>query len=516
MLKKIFVVLFAIIMVALLSSCGEQEEPVIEEPQSEAEEIEIFKSDKGKFGLVKGEEILAEPVYDSIEPTKGDDAAFYNYKAFVSEGTGLFLEEGGKHLYSVLEKPVERFYLLDSEGKPIVDIAFEEVELSFLLDENENLIPYYLNGLSEGSCYWYESDNGQFVLNSESKKGEEEADFGYTITKYVYGIRDFMKYGLKSGEKVIVETVADRIEIPLEDRIILYYGPTWQAFECGKCIIIDSEGNVLSEKFNRVEFVTFENGTHVGIGITAGERAEEPTFDENGERMPGGVWIIDKDGNILSENLFKTDDFMGYYTVDENSIDMISHDDDGNENVIEISLYEYMGEVNDSMGYDLYAAITNKEITEGKYIPTSDVLPKEVVWANPEQKKYCEDLIDGIDIDFASAFIVGTSPAEDGARVGIAKSQANELLKILKEIELVISEPTNPNMPAVTEIHIAMQSGEYIKIVWDTSYFTVYEKGAEVAYRFDASKMTESFVKFSNCHNEMFLNGLGTLAQYPD
>ena len=193
-----------------------------------------------------------------------------------------------------------------------------------------------------------------------------------------------------------------------------------------------------------------------------------------------------------------------------------SHDDDGNEKVVEISLYEYMGEVNDSMGYDLYAAITNKEITEGKYIPTSDVLPKEVVWANEEQKKYCEDLIDGIDIDFASAFIVGTSPTEDGARVGIAKSQANEILKILKKTELVISEPTNPNMPAVTEIHIAMHTGEYIKIVWDTSYFTVYEKGAEAAYRFDASKMTESFVKFSNCHNEMFLNGLGTLAQYPD
>ena len=41
MLKKIFVVLFAIIMVALLSSCGEQEEP-----QSEEEEIEIFKTDE--------------------------------------------------------------------------------------------------------------------------------------------------------------------------------------------------------------------------------------------------------------------------------------------------------------------------------------------------------------------------------------------------------------------------------------------------------------------------------------
>ncbi|MBQ2301664.1 MAG: hypothetical protein II254_00285, partial [Oscillospiraceae bacterium] len=100
-MKKLFALILALLM---LCSCGVQEEP-----QSKEEEIEIFKSDEGKFGLVKGEEIIAEPVYDSIEPAKGDDAAFYSYKAFVSEGTGFFLEEGGKHLYSVLEKPVERF-----------------------------------------------------------------------------------------------------------------------------------------------------------------------------------------------------------------------------------------------------------------------------------------------------------------------------------------------------------------------------------------------------------------------
>ena len=512
-MKKLFLLVLALIM---LCSCGVQEEPVTEEPQSEAEEIEIFKSEEGKFGLMKGEEIIAEPVYDSIEPAKGDDISFYSYKAFVTGGTGFFLEEGGKHFYNVSEKPVERFYLLDESGNRIFDIAFEKIGTNFVIDENNNLLPDYLNGVSKGSYYSFNFSTGEPELVEEAKPEEIESDFGYTITRYFYDTYGFVKYGVKLSEKVITENVADRIEIPLEDRILLYYGPTWQAFECGKCIIIDSEGNVLSEKFNRVEFVTFENGTYVGIGITAGSRAEEPTFDENGERMPGGIWIIDKDGNILSENLFETDDFMGYYTVDEDSIDMISLDDYGNETVVEISLYEYMGEVNDSMGYDIYAAITNKEITEGKYIPTSDVLPKNVVWANEEQKKYCEDLIDTIDIDFVSAFIVGTAPTEDGARIGIAKSQANEILKILKETELVISEPTNPNMPAVTEIHIATHNGEYIKIVWDTSYFTLYEKGAEVAYRFDASRMTEDFVKFSNLHNEMFLNGLGTLAQYPD
>ncbi len=339
-MKKLFVLILALL---LLCSCGIEEETAIDEQTEEPlrDEIEIFESGDGKFGISRGKEILAEPVYDSIEPAKGDDAAFYNYKAFISEGTGLFLEEGGKHLYSVFEKPVEKFYLLDSEGKPILDIAFEETELSFMLDENGNEIPYWITGLSEGDFYRYEYDEGKPVLSYKDEKGETEADFGYTLTHCMYGIYDTMKYGVKLGEKVIAETVADRIEIPLEDRIILYYGPTWQAFECGKCLLIDAEGNVLSDRFNRIEFVTFEDGSYVGIGFTAGSRAEEPTFDEKGERMPGGVWFIDNDGNILSENLFDTEDFMGYYTLDEDSVDMISYDDSGNEIKTEIPYSGY-------------------------------------------------------------------------------------------------------------------------------------------------------------------------------
>ena len=50
-------------------------------------------------------------------------------------------------------------------------------------------------------------------------------------------------------------------------------------------------------------------------------------------------------------------------------------------------------------GYDLYAAIYSGEVPEGKYIPSASVLPKEVVWADNEQRKYCKKLIEDIDID---------------------------------------------------------------------------------------------------------------------
>ncbi|MBQ7874098.1 MAG: hypothetical protein IJ306_02890, partial [Oscillospiraceae bacterium] len=173
------------------------------------------------------------------------------------------------------------------------------------------------------------------------------------------------------------------------------------------------------------------------------------------------------------------------------------------------------GETNPAIGYDLYAAIYSGNVPEGKYIPSTSVLPKEVVWADKEQKEYCENLLDSIDLGFASAFIVGNT-GDESTRVGISKMEAFGLLSILQETELFVSEPTNPNTPAAKEIHVVMQSGDYIKIVWDTSYFTLYHKGDEVAYRFDGSRMKDSFTEFSNLANEYFIYGAGTQAQYPE
>ncbi|MBQ6877784.1 MAG: hypothetical protein IJO22_05225 [Oscillospiraceae bacterium] len=171
-------------------------------------------------------------------------------------------------------------------------------------------------------------------------------------------------------------------------------------------------------------------------------------------------------------------------------------------------------ETSPAIGHNLYSAIYSGEVPEGKYIPKPSVLPSEVVWADNEQRKYCKKLIEDIDIDLASAFVVGNTGYEN-TKVGISKTEAFGLLSILQETQLFVSEPTNPNTPAAKEIHIVMQSGDYIKIVWDTSYFTLYRKGDEVAYRFDGSRMKDFFTKFSNAADSFFAQGEGTQAQYP-
>ncbi len=177
-------------------------------------------------------------------------------------------------------------------------------------------------------------------------------------------------------------------------------------------------------------------------------------------------------------------------------------------------------ESNPGIGYNIYAAVysgkvINGETVNGKYIPKASVLPKNIVWANAEQKEYCEDLLDSIDLGFASAFLVGDF-SDGNTRVGISMTQAENLFRIVKKVKLVASEPTNPNMPVSKEIHIVMESGDYVKIVWDTSYFTVYRKGDENAFRFDASKMKDSFTEFCNLADQYFIYGAGTLAQQTD
>ena len=344
-MKKLFILF---VFLVALTGCVREEIPEItdenyfENTVPEKTEITIFESEDGKYGLSMGEKIIAEAIYDYIEIPNDDEALFYRYKAFVFGGTELFLEEGGKHFFKVSEKPAKRFYLLDAEGKPMINVAFEKIECHYAVDNNNNSIPYYLAGVSEGKYYKYDFIDGGLSLTEYIGTENEEADFGYTITKYSYNLNGYIKRGVKSGEKVIEENTADKIDIPFENRIIIYCGAVWQAFDCGRCLLLDEEGNVLSDKFNRIEFLTFDDGSYVGMAFTAGSVAESPTFDENGEQMPIGVWFIDKNGNMLSENLFDEDLLINYYTLEDDSATVYCRDYDGNESKIEIPFEGYI------------------------------------------------------------------------------------------------------------------------------------------------------------------------------
>jgi len=166
-------------------------------------------------------------------------------------------------------------------------------------------------------------------------------------------------------------------------------------------------------------------------------------------------------------------------------------------------------ETNPAIGSDLYAAVYNGEV------PEVSVLPSEIVWADAKQKEYCEKLIDDIDLDFTETFVVGDT-SDGKIKTEISKNQANDLLNILKDTHLVANKPTNPNMPVGKTIDIITKSGDYIRIVWNTDYFTLYKKGEEAAYRFNGAGMVEFFEKFSNLCEKLLSAGKKTETEYID
>ncbi len=352
-------------------------------PEETAKSIEAkypftFEDKNGKFGLKSPEgEIIVEPVYDSVQEYecffafKNEvetgrnkihvydysgkrlgfeydsiqaapewDTDVYGYIGKISEGTMPGLEFIGEEPH-LMEVPMNRSYLLDMNGKPIVDVAFEDYYVDYYPEDNEWGIKSSVGGVSEGSNYHFEMENGEFVLVDKVEPEKRECECGFVHTRYAFHFYGgYFRHGLNIGEEVFLEPIHSGIYIPFNngDRVVIYYGSYMQGWECGSCKIIDLEKNVLCKKFNRVYYTELEGGYYVGIGIACGPNAETVVYDENGESMPQGFWFIDKDGNILSERIdFKKDENYNHIIPEMKSVnDIISAID---ENGAEIQMH---------------------------------------------------------------------------------------------------------------------------------------------------------------------------------
>ena len=151
-MKKLLTLILALLM---LCSCGVQEEPVIEEPQSEAEVLSKSETEIKEYGKLTveitkapdGREIIK--VFDSEGNRVGIDYTSLRrrrpHEAHVCAYVAAF--DGTERLYLYNENGVPyseevqapNYYLLDENGVPVVDIAFEHFEIF----ENMGLIYLY-------------------------------------------------------------------------------------------------------------------------------------------------------------------------------------------------------------------------------------------------------------------------------------------------------------------------------------------------------------------------------------
>ena len=313
-------------------------------------EISAKKGENGKYYLEKNGEAISAEIYESIiirkshyweDETEKDD--YYAVCAF-EDGTDmrLFRNKENQRKPLLLESPDIRFDIFLSDGtlineKPVQNFNFYVNGDGDFWGGNPNTMN--LSGYSDNCYYSYsKSTKGTEKFELILEKAEDKInEYGFVITeKYYPGFygKNHKMYGVKNPSgKVIAETAYLNIEMPFEDRIILWEGDDWDytAGERGCPVLIDTEGRILTDEYDNLYFEFTEDGRYIGIAsVMLRDKIGNWTRDYR---------IIDKDGNKLFEIKAGERNYL-YLEVDSKSGKLIGHDDE--ENYYEYEIEDYL------------------------------------------------------------------------------------------------------------------------------------------------------------------------------
>ena len=218
-----------------------------------------------------------------------------------TDGTrmGLVREaDGTRHIGEV---PDTKVWIRLKDGTLLSDEPFDAC-IDYM-GEPEGEVYCIRNGT--GYCYTVSAGDGSFRLSEvDEPKTLEEDHFGYRLRVYRWDSREPC-YGIVTADGAeVIAPVYERVEIPFPDRFLLYEGGASQGPVMGRCRLTDENGSTLSARFHWIDYSVFDDG-YIGIAVCYGERAAYPCYDEDGQPMPEGYWLVDRDGNLLSERYAK-------------------------------------------------------------------------------------------------------------------------------------------------------------------------------------------------------------------
>ena len=165
----------------------------------------------------------------------------------------------------------------------------------------------------------------------------EQDHFGYRLRVYRWDSREPC-YGIVTADGTeLIAPVYERVEIPFPDRFLLYEGGASQGPVMGRCRLTDETGSTLCARFHWIDYSVFGSG-YIGIAVCYGERAAYPCHDEAGQLMPEGYWLVDRDGNLLSERFEKLSfgDGDETHAASENDV-LRARREDGTESLLPVA-----------------------------------------------------------------------------------------------------------------------------------------------------------------------------------
>lgn len=245
---------------------------------------------------------------------------------------GLVREaDGTRHIGEV---PDTKVWIRLKDGTLLSDEPFDAC-IDYM-GEPEGEVYCIRNGT--GYRYTVSAGDGSFRL-SEVDEPEilEEDHFGYRLRVYRWDSREPC-YGIVTADGTeVIAPVYERVELPFPDRFLLYEGGASQGPVMGRCRLTDETGSTLSARFHWIDYSVFDDG-YIGIAVCYGERAAYPCYDEDGQPMPEGYWLVDRDGNLLSERFTKLSFGDGDETHTASKDDVLrAQREDGTETLLPVA-----------------------------------------------------------------------------------------------------------------------------------------------------------------------------------
>ncbi len=143
-----------------------------------------------------------------------------------------------------------------------------------------------------------------------------------------------------------------------------------------------------------------------------------------------------------------------------------------------------------------------------RFTPELGLMPKEEIFANEEQKKHCEELIDSINYERLTKFYAESFPSDEICFAGISRGNAIKIINWLQEIELVTCEPKNPNTGGGYSFYIETMD-ENIAVHSNGGFFTIWIEGEPYGYAFDAESCSNEFGTMWGIAQDALESGIG-------